>query len=53
LAQPDIFCARLTGDGVWRIIVALSRRDGAAAVARRIASAYAKRVSRRSTILIP
>jgi galactokinase len=44
--------ARLTGAGFGGSIVALARRDGAAA-AQRIAAEYSKRSGRRATVIMP
>jgi galactokinase len=51
-AQPDVLGARLTGAGFGGSIVALARRDGAAA-AQRIAAEYSKRSGRRATVIMP
>jgi galactokinase len=52
-AEESVFGARITGGGFGGSIVALARRDDAAAAAGRIASAYAARVPRRPAVLIP
>jgi len=52
-AEPGVFGARLTGGGFGGSIVALARREGAAAAARRIATLYAERVPLRPAVLIP
>ena len=51
-AQPEVVGARLTGAGFGGSIVALARRDGAAA-ARRIAGEYTRRSGRRGTVILP
>ena len=51
-AQPEVLGARLTGAGFGGSIVALARRDGAAA-ARRIAAEYTRRAGRRATVILP
>ncbi|HEX4745013.1 MAG TPA: galactokinase [Candidatus Limnocylindria bacterium] len=51
-AQPEVLGARLTGAGFGGSIVALARRDGAAA-ARRIADEYTRRSGRRGAVILP
>ena len=51
-AQPEVLGARLTGAGFGGSIVALARRDGAAA-AERIAGEYTRRSGCRATVILP
>ena len=52
-AEPPVFGARLTGGGFGGSIVALAEAESAAPAAKRIAEAYASRVSVTPTILVP
>ena len=52
-AEPAVLGARLTGGGFGGSIVALVRRGEASGVAARVSAAYAKRVDRVATVLVP
>jgi galactokinase len=51
--QQTLLGARLTGGGFGGCVVGLVRMGHGHAVAEQIAGAYAKRVHRRATIMIP
>jgi galactokinase len=51
--QPDVYGARLTGGGFGGSVVLLARTGTGAAVAHRLAAAYAQRSGRKPTVLVP
>ena len=52
-SEREVLGARLTGGGFGGAVLALARRGSAAAVAGRIAAAYARRTGRSATVLVP
>lgn len=52
-AEPDVFGARLTGGGFGGSVVMLARAGSGRAVAKRIATTYAKRSGRQPRMLVP
>jgi galactokinase len=52
-AEPAVYGARLTGGGFGGAIVLLARAGAGAAVAARVAGAYAAQSGRRATVLVP
>jgi galactokinase len=52
-AEPDVYGARLTGGGFGGSVVMLTRGGTGAAVAARVAGAYAQQSGRSPAILVP
>src|SRR5205085_575298 len=52
-AEPEVLGARLTGGGFGGSVVMLARNGHGAAVAARVADAYARRSGRAPAVLVP